>query len=74
MRKIYYVNVIYSMKYMCRYFIKRYDKPDCYTKMKGVSFSLKATVLIICLQCIDEVAVGDLVYRSLAQNGSSDFI
>ena len=36
-------------------------------------FSLKTTVLIICLHCTDDVAVSDLVYRSLAQNVSSDF-
>ena len=28
--------------------------------------------IVICLHCIDEVAVSDLVYRSLAHNVSSD--
>ena len=38
-----------------------------------VRFSPKTTVLIICLHCIDKIAVCDFVYRSLAQNLSSDF-
>ena len=36
-------------------------------------FFTQNNCLIIFLQCIDEVAVSDLVYRSLAQNVSSDF-
>ena len=39
----------------------------------NLSFSLKTTVLIICLHCLDKVAVSDLVYRFLLQNVSSDF-
>ena len=34
----------------------------------NIRFSLKTTVLIICIQCIDEVVVSNLVYRFLVQN------